>query len=699
MRYLIFFWTVAPLLAFPGLAISQPFSNEESEFASVYGDADLVSIATGNSQPIARAPAVATVITATSIKKMGATDLDQVLETIPGLHVAYFYQMYNPIYTMRGIYSDTNPQVLMLINGIPLTNLYQGNRSQIWGGMPVNNISRIEVIRGPGSALYGADAYAGVINIITKDASTVNGTEIGARLGSFNSKDVWLLHGGSYRGIDVAYTLEYGATDGQQRIIDSDAQTALDTIFTRQPFSAPAASLAPDKVNLGRKYLEGRFDAKHDNWQLRLGYQGRYDVETAAGVAQALDPVGENESTRFNGDISYYLKGVENWDTTFQLSYLNTSAESDLVLYPPGTFAGAFPNGVIGNPSVYERHTRLSASTFYTGWQTHRLRLGAGFNYSDLYKVKETKNFSFGPGGLVPLGSIVDTSSFLPFLPEKTRTNSYLFAQDEWTFAPDWALTAGVRYDHYSDFGDTTNPRAAVVWQTAYNLTSKVLYGRAFRAPSFAELYNINNPVALGNANLRPETIDTLELAFDYQLSEKVRTSLNLFHYNMMDIIRFAADPSPATTITAQNSGNQSGTGLEWELNWLISNTVTLNTNYALQRSQDKTTESDAGNAPHHKIYSHLSWLFDRNWSLHPQITWISERRRIVGDVRPPLKGYTLVDVTVRHTPIKNTLELAAAVRNLFNADAREPSPSPGLIPNDLPLPGRNFYVEASYKF
>src|SRR3990172_6751733 len=119
---------------------------------------------------------------------MGATDIDQVLESVPGLHVSNSPIRYNPLYTIRGIYSIADPQVLVLINSIPITNLYQGNRNQVWGGMPVRDIARIEVVRGPGSALFGADAFAGTINIITKTAGDINGTQAGVRTGSFNTK-------------------------------------------------------------------------------------------------------------------------------------------------------------------------------------------------------------------------------------------------------------------------------------------------------------------------------------------------------------------------------------------------------------------------------------------------------------------------------------------------------------------------------
>lgn len=666
----------------------------EDDFSLMYGDTEFVTIATGVQQTIAHAPAVASVISAENIKEIGARDLDEILETIPGLHVARSNRAYNPIYTIRGIYSETNPQILILINGIPITNIFSGDRSQVWGGMPVNNIARIEIIRGPGSAVYGADAFSGVINIITKDANNIDGTEIGARVGSFDTKEAWLLYGGEHNGLSTAFSFEYGVTDGQRETVQADAQTGLDGLF------ATSASLAPGPVNLGRKYLDTRVDLSIADWRLRLGYQGRRDVETGAGVAQALDPVGDNQSDRFNADLTYRFTRMKDWDTSVELSYFDTSARSELVLFPPGAFGGAFPDGLIGNPDVYERHTRFGISSFYTGWEKHRIRLGAGYNFSDLYKVTESRNYFFAPGGIpVPLGSVVDVSDSAAFVREEDRKITYLFVQDEWMFARDWSLTAGIRYDNYSDFGDTINPRAAIVWQTSFDLTSKFLYGRAFRAPSFAELYNINNPVALGNANLEPETIDTIELAFDYQISGKARTGLNLFYYQMRDIIRPINDPAPATTVTAQNSGRQSGYGLEWEVNWSITDTVRLIGNYALQRSEDDNTGSDSGNAPHHKIYARVNWRPLNNWNISPQITWVGERQRVSADSRPPVDDYITIDLTVRRTQDINKFALAGSIRNLLDEQGYEPSLSPGQIPNDLPMAGRNFYVEAQYFF
>ncbi len=668
---------------------------EEEELALAYGDKSFVTIASGTKQPIARAPSVATVITAEDIAAIGAADIDEVLETVPGLHVSRSSTGYNPIYTIRGIYTQYNPQVLMLVNGIPITGVTYGDRSLIWGGMPVENISRIEVIRGPGSALYGADAFSGVINIITKTSADQNGTQLGLRVGSFNSRDAWLQYGGLLSDYKVAGYLRAGHTDGQKRIIASDAQSFFDSIF------GTTASLAPGPVNVGRDAIDGRIDLSRDKWRLRAGFQQRDNVETGAGVASALDPQGKNFGRRISTDLTYQdANFARDLDLTAQTSYLYITEQSDLTLFPPGANfgSGAFPNGVIGNPYKWERHLRFNLSAVYSGLQKHKLRFGTGTQNDDLYRIQETKNFSTpAPGALVPLGSVMDVTDTAPFMRPHSRRVNYVYAQDEWAFTRDWYLTAGVRQDHYSDFGNTINPRLALVWETAYNLTSKVIYGRAFRPPSFSELYAINNPVGLGNPTLKPETNESYELAFAWQATSALQANLNLFRYQMKDILRFVQDISTGIS-TAQNSGRQHGQGMEVELVWDASQTLRLSGNYARQHSVDETTNQDAGNAPRHHVYARADWHFLPRLNLDTQLNYVADRKREPGDTRPPIADYHTVDLTLRTNNRNNDWNLAFKVANLFNADVREPSPSPGLIPNDLPLDPRTWRAELTHQ-
>ena len=118
--------------------------DEEEALIELYGDEEIISIATGSAQPISKAPAVATVITAKDIKEMGATDIDEALETVPGLHVSRRARQNLPIYTFRGVFDQNNPQVLMLVNGISINNLFVGDRSQVWGGCLSNQFQELK---------------------------------------------------------------------------------------------------------------------------------------------------------------------------------------------------------------------------------------------------------------------------------------------------------------------------------------------------------------------------------------------------------------------------------------------------------------------------------------------------------------------------------------------------------------------------
>ncbi|NJD05189.1 MAG: TonB-dependent receptor, partial [Methylococcaceae bacterium] len=472
-----------------------------------------------------------------------------------------------------------------------------------------------------------------------------------------------------------------------------------------------------------RDNLDARLDLSRGHWRFRGGLQHRDNYGSGAGVLQTLDPVTMLGSDRWNADLTYHdAEFAEDWEVTGQLSYLDGS-QHNTGAFPPGTrlpigsnglidFVNPvryvnFANGFRGIPENWERHARAGITAVYRGFSAHTLRVGAGFNYDSIYKVREWKNFGPDPVTGTPIPFLPGTpllnvsNTALVYLPTRDRKVTYFLVQDEWKFARDWQLTAGMRYDRYSDFGETVNPRAALVWETRYDLTTKLIYGSAFRAPAFIELYNINNPGANGNPHLKPETMDSLELAFDYRPSDKLQLGLNFFQYWWKDIINFVPDPG-GTTITAQNTGSQIGHGAELEAEWKVLDDLKLVGNYSYQKSIDQTSHRDAGYAPHHQVYVRAEWEFLPHWQLVPQIKWVGDRARPTGDNRQPISDYTWVDLTLRRKNILDRVELAFSVRNLFGADAREPSPA-GLpsapIPHDLPLAGRSFFGEIRFNF
>jgi outer membrane receptor for ferrienterochelin and colicins len=673
--------------------------SEEEELAMSFGDKSHVSIATGSRVPVARAPSVATVITAQDIRAMGASDLDEVLETVPGLHVSRSPVLNAPIYTIRGIRGTlTNPQVLMLVNGAPLTSVYAGDRGLNWGGQPLENVARIEVIRGPGSAVYGADAFAGVINIITRGAGDINGTEVGARAGSFDTAAAWMLHGGRWGGVDIAAYLEAGRTDGGGRTIDADGQTGLDAIFAG--FGVPPASHAPGAMNNDYKLVDAALELARGPWKLRSSYKRVFELGSGAGVAQALDPTGNNASQRLDVDLSWHDTDASNtWEWLVRADAVRYTEDSQLVLFPAGTNLGGgfFQDGMVGNPAKWEHRFRLDGTALYSGIAGHRMRFGLGYVDEDLYKLRESKNFNpdFSPTGAGSFGDVVDVTDSVPFMVPHQREVIHAYAQDEWSLARDWTLTAGVRHDHYSDFGGTTHPRVALVWDARYDLTAKLLYGSAFRAPSFSELYLINNPTAIGNAKLRPERVRTLEMAVSWQAAANASIGANAFRYWMTDIIGLDG------ANVYQNQGRQTGKGLELEAQWEPDRHWRLAAQYALQNSENQLTGTDPGLAPRQQAQLRADWRIAQGWQAHAQANWVGERSRQFGDSRPPVADYTTVDMALRALSGSGRWELALVARNLFDADAREPSPN-GVpfvsIPHDLPLPGRAVFVTAQHR-
>lgn len=677
-------------LGFAGCLPALVFSAEPSDdFSAVYGGGELVSIATGSKQPLAMAPAVASVITEEEIRATGFLDLDDVLEIVPGITIGRSQTAYAPQYVVRGIFSEVNPQVLLLINGVPLTQLYSGHRGYGWGGMPVRNIERIEVIRGPGSAVYGADAYAGVINVITKDYSATR-NEIGAQMGSFRTKEAWWLQRGAWKDFKFSFGLNLLRTKGQREKVLFDNQSASDLQFGTN------VSEAPGPVNTGKDWLETHLYANYKDMQLRLVHQGRFHVKTGAGVALALDPRGEQTARRFIGDWAYtYANEHSPWNITAQVSHLNLFDGTDFFLFPPGAFGAPYPDGVRGAPETHERHWRGGLSAFYTGFTNHRVRLGVG-GIAGKLKSKERKNFN---AALAPLGSFRDVTHdpALVFMLPHARTTRFAFFQDEWSFAQNADLTLGIRGDWFNDFGRTINPRAALVWQATNKLTVKWLYGRAFRPPNFSEQYLINNPVAIGKTGLSPETIETAELAGGFVPNNRFKMNANVFLYRMNKILRYVTNPSIGKQ-EARNTGRQWGQGIETDFEWNTTDTHKIIGNYAFQRSTDRATRKDAGNAPHHQGYLQWEWKFMPKWTSTVQTNLIGRRFRVFGDTRSNLAGFGTIGANIRYGSQTDPWSVGVIAQNIFDKIGRVPIVSPGLIPGDLPLAGRAMFVEAEFR-
>lgn len=672
-----------------------------------------ISTATGNRVSLDRAPATASVVTAAQIEAMGARSLNDVLRTIPGVHLSLSdINRLDTIISIRGIHTGFNPHVLLLINGTPVQSNALGGRPLLFR-LPVTSIARVEVIRGPGSAIYGADAFSGVVNVITHDPSQARATNVGGRTGSFGVLDAWASAAGEMADWNLSLDVSYQSTDGDNnRRITRDLQSQIDDVF------GTTASLAPGALATRHEVLDTHFAATRDNLKANLWTWFARDLGNGVGASQALDPKGSDDGNLYLADLAYESdQWVDDWVFGSKLSYLYYKLESKFTIFPSNAvlpisedgnvnFASgqrfiAFPDGLIGQPTGTTRNAQLDFVSIYNGFEKHRWRFSVGAKHEAL-DTSEAKNF--GPGviledthGVVDgtLTNVSDTQ--FVYLRDTSRVVRFVSLQDEWQINENLELTAGLRYDSFSDFGETTNPRLALVWQNNSKLTTKLLYGSAFRAPSFSEQFFDNNPVSLGNPDLKPERVDTLELAFNYRPSENTQLNLSLFQYQAIDMIEFIPNDVAGSASRAENIRDQDGGGAELELNWLISSRLRFNSQFSWQNARDANSGHTTPDAPRRQFLLSSYWEFSDRRFMHLQYKQISGRERSDADPREPIENYGLLDLTLRFQKVVDNVDLAFAVRNVLDENAREPSG--GAIAEDYPLESRSVWAELSYTF
>jgi outer membrane receptor for ferrienterochelin and colicins len=679
----------------------------DDELGDFYGDDYFVSIATGTKKSLDKAPAIASVITAARIEQIGASYLDEILELIPGLHVTpSTVSRLDPVYSIRGIQTGFNPQVLVLVNGTEFKNSFSGGLPYTFR-LPAKNIERIEVIRGPGSALYGADAYSGVINVVLKKQHETEELNVGGRLGSFNSRDIWLQAGKKIGDFSFGFALENQRSDGDDnRLAETDLQSVFDSVFGTNASNAPSSLQSNyDVLDIHATLAYKDFTWENWWWQQDKGGVG-------PGGAQALDTDGYQNVDEFRSTLSYATSIDKSLNIDAKASYLKVENDSYFVLFPAGAvlpigadgninfsnIAGIvnFTDGYIGNPQSKHQDFRVDIGLNYTGFADHEIRTAFGWFKQD-HKASEFKNF--GPGIIDGSQAVVDGQltdvSGTPyiFVPDVSRTNRHIVIQDIWAFAQDWELTTGIRYDDFSDFGNTVNPRLALVWEAARDLTLKALYGSAFRAPSFNEQFLQNNPSALGNPNIKPETIDTFELGMTYQLSFKSKLAANIYSFKADDLISKA--PVPGTTsLRTENLSSQKGIGAEVEFSWK-SNDIEFETNVSIQDTKDVDTDEQIALVPTKTALFALHYDATESLKLAAVSHWISGRERAASDNRETIDDYWLVNLSAGYQ-LTNNLKSNLSIKNVFDEKIYEPST--GSISNDYRMPGRSLWLELEYK-
>lgn len=665
-------------------------------------DVRLVTAASGFEQNLDDAPATVSVIDQSEWRARGDRTLFEAIQHLPGVHISSAQTGVNnnkPV--IRGLSGTFGEQILILVDGVPFRTIREGGT---FGGqrIPLNAFKRIEVIRSPGSAIYGADAVGGIINLVSFDNGDAP-RRVVARVGAFDTYEANVNYRWQTENHRLQMALSLQSSSGDEdRVIASDLQSLLDQQLGTDASNAPGTFNGHyDIYTLNLQWQTGPLQVRYLDWN-------NLESGVGVGVSQALDPEGEGKMRSQLVSLGYAIPAEVPGEMVLSASWRRVNSLLESTLFPAGSRIPVgvdgninfenpdrfvlFTEGVIGIPGADDRAMTIQLGHVLEPWDGHTLRWALGYEHLATHS-SERKNFGAGvlDDASVVGGELTDvTGTSYVYLPDKTRQNRFLSVQDQWQLSDDWVGTFGARYDEYSDFGTTINPRMGLVWHASRKLTVKTFAGTGFRAPSFIDLYAQNNPAGMGNPALEPEEVETIDggVTTSYVFNEAWQMNLHLFRYHANNLITFVSDGGVQV---AQNSGRLKVRGLEYETSWRSGARMSWDFNYSYldnYSNQNVDTTSVPGQM------ANLMLNYKRgNINFYAGAKWVADRERADIDRRLPIEDYVVVDTRVHY--LHNQWEIGLGVKNVLDEDAREPSN--GFIAADYPAAGRQWLIDATY--
>lgn len=518
-----------------------------------------IEIATKHTQNIYSSPSSVSTISRIQLQNLGIVDLQTLLNFVPGFQSTRDIEQgtANRI-SARGRSTALSESVLVQIDGNKINDLYTGGISIINRLLTLGNVDRVEIIRGPGSALYGGNAFLGVINIIT--ASNLSEVSFSADdLGSITSQLFYQNHA---KTVDLYLSAFNDKGDNYQ---------FTDLYGVNTPTKDPI-----DGHDLYVKYQTSQWKVTGRHMQRKL--------QNFLPLGSLGNNINEEKTTQWSisGDYNYALSAdsqvkftahysQDKWDTVALL------IPKDVEIAPEFSLTDNF----VGGPYLTSHSLKMSGELTSQIKDNHFLTLGVIWERAEIDEVYTSTTHNLST--LEPYDSSIKLEGEDSFNVLKARNVTSLFIQDQVKLSEQWELTAGLRFDDYDDFGDTTNPRMAFVWKPNQTSSVKFLYGSAFRAPNFLELYDKNNYVDFGNVNLSAEEVETYELGW-INTEESWHWEITLFHNKFSQLIELG-DPvfhreNPFYAPQFMNRNDRKSQGFETELRLKLSSDLTLQSNY-----------------------------------------------------------------------------------------------------------------------
>lgn len=628
------------------LALAAPALAQQPNDVSIKSLEELLKIeipsveaASKRTQKTIDAPSSVTIVTADEIRRHGYRTFSDLLKAVRG-----FYISYDRNYSYVGVRGfgrpgDYNSRVLMLVDGHRVNdNVYDGALVGTDFPLDVDLIERVEIVRGPGSSLYGTSAFFAVINVVTKTGKDMEGVEVAGDAGSNDTYRGRLTVGKNWEGWDLLasgtlydsggadslYYPEYddpATNNGLAEGVDDDRFESGFVSLRRHGLTLQGAYVSREKV-----IPTGSFETVfNDPRNVTTDDRAWFDLGYARTFASGIDV-----AARVYYD--YYA-----YDGTYVYDYSETD-DPFLVLnrdFAKGTWWGA------------------EARAGRTFFGKHMVTLGG--EYRD-YRQQDQSNY--------------DEDPFVSYLDLQTSSDvAAVFLQDEFTISPRVLLSAGVRYDHYSTFGGTTNPRFALIVRPSSKSAVKLLYGQAFRAPNTYEL-DYESLTFKANPELEPERIRTGELVWEQYFGERFRASASAFYSSIDDLISQAVDPAD-DLILFENLNRAEAAGFEAEAAMLLPSGLEARAAYTFADATDKDTGEWLSNSPRHVVQVNATVpIVKAKLSGSVELQSLSKRLNVRGEEVP---GHVVVNVSLLSRKLLPRLELTANVYNVFDERYADP--------------------------
>lgn len=624
-----------------------------------------VTIAAKQKQTVYSSPSSVSVINRTQIKNMGIKTLQALLNFVPGFQSTRDIEQgtANRI-SARGRSTALSESVLILIDGEKINDLYTGGISILNRLFDLGHVERVEIIRGPGSALYGGNAFLGVINIVT----TTNLNEVAVALDStaetsvsanvskmFNNGYVFdgYFSAFSGRGDDFYITDNYGVSDSVKD---------------------PAKG-----YDFYSKLLV-------DNWLFNARYMQRTLTDFIA-LGSIGNDINKEETQQWSVSAKYSGELSEKFHYKLSASHNEDKWNTLTLLIPNNTemAPGFFLDGdFIGGPFLTSDRNHLSLDTVYQLNNNQKLSVGISYEEASITDVHTSTSHDLFT--LSPYEKIIELTGEDSFNDKKRREISSVYLQDQFKLNAEWELTAGFRLDHYNDFGRSINPRLALIWNPQPRNSFKIMYGTAFRAPNFLELYDRNNYIDFGNVTLNAEEVATTELSWLSHFSTW-DIEITAFHNSFTQLITLGPpvtnENNPFFSPTFMNNQNKESFGTEI----IVEKKITDNFNVKLlwnwfSASSDINTARNTG-----ALIADYQWnKFNIN---------LSSYFRGYNPVIINQGSYFVTDANIVYN-VSSNLDINLSMSNMFNQRYNTQSV---IYPEGIPNRGAVYRVNLTYRF